>query len=113
MAASILNLFGDAAIEQFADYSIELEDIELDLTDYTGRAMLKKSFSSPTGVEFTVEFVSRTPPARIKLSLPHDQTALLRPGLYKWDFWIKPPDGVIKRLCRGDAAVLAGVTPDG
>lgn len=108
-----VNLNGEAAIHQYADFNYVDLIIDMDLNGFTGRAMLKREFADTEGTEFALEFVSRDRPATIKPKLTNAQTAALTPGTYKWDLWVRPgEDGEITVLCRGNVTVEAGVTPN-
>ena len=108
----ICHLNGDAAIHQYSDYSVELV-VDMDLTGFIGRSMLKDELSDTTGVDFAIEFVERTAPATIRLSLTNGQTADLLPKSYHWDLWVRSgSSGAIVKLCKGLATVEAGVTPN-
>ena len=107
-----VHLTGESAIHQYADYNYVELVIDMDLTGFTGRAMLKKSFSDVEGVEFTLVFAKRNRPAILKPTLTHAQTSALIPGTYKWDCWVSPESGdEITLLCKGTVTIEAGVTP--
>jgi hypothetical protein len=110
--ASIYNL----AIDQGTDFSTELPPIKdatnsvRDLTGYTGRAQLRKSYASTSNVTFTVNIDTPTD-GIVKLTLSNAATANLRYGRYVYDVELtKTSDSTIERLYEGIVTVYPEVT---
>ena len=81
----------------------------LDLTGYTGTAMMKKHAASLRNTAtFTVAFPNRAA-GQVKISLGATTTSALKPGRYVYDLLLN--DGSVKtRVVEGSAIVTAGVT---
>lgn len=107
MATKILDLVGEMAITQYADYELELNEIDLDLNNYLARASLRRTFNSTAAIDFTVGLITLLPPAKLKLVLTRAQTALLVPGTYVWGVLLKSPDpdSLVITLVEGKAIV--------
>ena len=110
MAAYVSNI----SIEGGAnfDQSFNLENsanAPLDLTGYTGTAMMKKHAASLRNTAtFTVAFPNRAA-GQVKISLGATTTSALKPGRYVYDLLLN--DGSVKtRVVEGSAIVTAGVT---
>lgn len=106
-------LTGAYGIFTNADFSVSLT-IDMDLTGFTGRAMIKDlpDSADEDGTDFVVDFVRRDRPAIVNLSLPVATTSQLRSGKKVWDFWVRSSGGVQTLLVqKGTATVGKGVTP--
>ena len=94
------------------DQSFNLENsanAPLDLTGYTGTAMMKKHHSSSSpAATFSVMFPNAAQ-GQLKISLGSTATGALKPGRYMYDVLLN--DGSVKtRVVEGSAIVTAGVT---
>ena len=110
--AAIANLL----IDQGASFSSTVtvynsDDTVFDLTDYTGAAQVRKSYSSSSAsATFTISFSSDRTLGQITLSLTPTQTAELEEGRYVYDVLITDPTGEVTRVVEGSVLVRAGVT---
>lgn len=80
-----------------------------DLTNYTVKSQLRKSYYSSTAVDFTIN-VSDPIDGIIEMSLSADTTANIRAGRYVYDVEIKDSSNVVTRIFEGIATVLPNVT---
>lgn len=111
MAAGYQELF----VEQGSDYvtTITLDDVDgspFDLTDYTGKSQIRKSYySSNATAEFTIT-ISNPTTGTIALNLDSANTANISPGRYVYDVVIKTDTNVKTRVLEGIVNVLPQVT---
>ncbi len=80
-----------------------------DLTDYTVRSQLRKSYYSSTSTEFIIEIVDALS-GEIEMSLPANTTANIRAGRYVYDVEIEDSSNVVTRIFEGIIIVLPNVT---
>jgi len=104
--------FIEYQIEQGATWSndLTLTDIyntTLNLTDYTVRAQLRKSYYSTTAVDF---IITTDTTGLITMELSAETTANLRPGRYVYDLIAEDSDGVVIRIIEGIATVTPSST---
>tara|TARA_R110000796_G_scaffold31104_4_gene82731 strand:- start:1296 stop:1637 length:342 start_codon:yes stop_codon:yes gene_type:complete len=82
---------------------------ELNLTNYTVAAQLRKNYSSTTAVEFTAT-ISNATSGVLEIFLSDTQTDLLKAGRYVYDVEITSPGGEVTRVLEGQIEVSPGVT---
>lgn len=107
--------FVELTIEQGATFSTEVTVNDAngdpkDLSDYTVRSQIRKSYYSTNSVNFEITI---TDPASgsILIELSADTTANIRPGRYVYDTIIEDDtSGVVTRIFEGIATVLPSVT---
>jgi hypothetical protein len=105
-----VHLNGDAAIQQYSDYNVHLY-LDVDLTGFEVKAAFKREYTEEIAIAFTTGILQTSNPAIIKLSLTNEQTAILAPGTYKWDLWIRSGGvGQIRTISQGNITVEPGVT---
>ena len=78
------------------------------LTGYTARGQIRKSYNSTTAVNFTTSITSPTA-GEISISLSASTTATLKPGRYQFDIEIVS-GAVVQRVIEGQAEVNPRVT---
>mgnify|MGYP003343695209 CR=1 FL=1 len=106
MAAGYQELF----VEQGSDYvtTITLDDVDgtpFDLTDYTGKSQIRKSYYSANATaEFSIT-VSDPLTGTLALNLDSANTANIAPGRYVYDVVIKDTTNHVNTVTR----VLEGV----
>jgi hypothetical protein len=111
MAAGYQELF----VEQGTDYvtTITLDDINgepFDLTGYTARSQVKKSYySSNTTAEFVISFPDAAN-GIMAISISSANTANIYPGRYVYDVVIKNNSDVRTRVLEGIVNILPQVT---
>lgn len=109
--ATVYNL----AIDQGTDFSttIEVNDdtgSDRNLTGYTGRAQLRRSYHSVSNTAFTVTIDNPTE-GEVILSLSNAITANLKYGRYVYDVeLVKTSDGTVERILEGVVTVYPEVT---
>lgn len=79
------------------------------LTSYTARSQLRRSYKSVSAVDFTITYPDRAG-GQIQLNLTDENTALLKHGNYVFDVIIESSSGEIYRVIEGIAFVNPGVT---
>ena len=108
--ATYANLF----IDQGSDFNFTLDLSTtvglLDLTNYTARGQIRKSYTSSTSVDFDISInVSNS---ELTCSLTSAQTSLLKYGRYVYDIEILSSDdpAVVTRVVEGQVDVTPRVT---
>lgn len=105
----------DITIEQGADFVRQItinqaNGTPMDLTGYTGRAMVRKKYSSTSAsATFTVTFANDRTTGVVTLSLTATQTAAIPAGesvddvasQYVWDFELVDIAGIVIRVLKG------------
>jgi hypothetical protein len=111
MSAGIHNI----SIEQGVTYELTLSvdnpaGSDMDLTGYTFRGMLAKSYFDDTPVSFTASTLAAAE-GKFKLALSAAQCAALDYAItYVWDCEMESSTGVITRLLQGSATISPEVT---
>jgi hypothetical protein len=80
-----------------------------DLTDYTVRSQLRKSYYSTTAIDFEIDVINPID-GIIEMELSANTTSNIRAGRYVYDVEIEDPDGIVTRIFEGIATVLPNVT---
>lgn len=83
---------------------------ELDLTDYTIRAQMRKSYGSNSYTSFTASKGADPTNGEITISLTATQTSALRSGRYVYDIEIEDDEDVVTRVLEGIVTVTPEVT---
>ena len=108
--ATYANIF----IDQGSDFSftVDLSTAAglLDLTSYTARGQIRKSYTSSTSVDFDISISVSDP--ELTCSLTSEQTSLLKYGRYVYDIEILSSDDpvVVSRVVEGQVDVTPRVT---
>lgn len=102
-------------IDQGADFSVtinitDVNDDPLNLTGYTGRAHLRKSYGSNTYTAFTITFNPERTTGEITLGMLSEDTTDLRAGRYVYDVEIVSGSGIVTRVLEGIVTVTPEVT---
>lgn len=79
------------------------------LSNFTGRAQLRRSYYSVSNVAFTVE-INNPSEGEIIMSLSADQTANLRYGRYVYDLELVENNTDVERVIEGTVTVYPEVT---
>lgn len=83
----------------------------LNLTGYTARGQLRKSYGSNTFTEFTITLIQPLTRGEISIALSKTQTSALRPGRYVYDIEIEETEtGIVTRILEGIITVTPEVT---
>jgi hypothetical protein len=110
MTVYVSNIIIDAGSDFSQTFNLEnIANSPLNLTGYTGSALMKKHPASlTTTASFAVSFPDRMA-GQVKLSLGSSITSTLKPGRYCYDILLN--DGSTKsRIVEGSAIVTAGIT---
>lgn len=108
--ATYSNLF----IDQGSDFNFRVDLTtaagSVDLTSYTGRGQLRKSYTSSTAVDFTISIDVAN--SEVNASLTAAQTAAIKPGRYVYDIEILSAAAtpIITRVLEGQLDVTPRVT---
>ena len=108
--ATITNLYIDAG----ADYSIivtanQSNGDPLNLTGYTVKSQIRKSYASQTAYDFTATVYSQLA-GKIRLALTAAQTSAIKPGRYLYDVEITSSIGEKRRVLEGIIIVTPEIT---
>lgn len=109
--ATISNLYIDAG----ADYSIIITANQsngdpLNLTGFTVKSQIRKSYASPTAYDFTTSLYAAAA-GKIRLSLTATQTSAIKPGRYLYDVEITSfPAGEKRRVLEGIIIITPEIT---
>lgn len=106
-------VYANLSIDQGSTFSstvtVESSDgLTYNLTGYTARGQIRKTYSSSTYVAFSASIPSPTS-GEINLSLTATQTAALKPGRYQFDVEIVQ-NTVVQRVIEGQIEVNPRVT---
>ena len=80
-----------------------------DLTNYTVRSQLRKSYYSTTAIDFQIN-VSDPMNGIIEMSLSSQVTSNIRAGRYVYDVEIEDDENTVTRIFEGIVTVLPNVT---
>lgn len=108
--ATITNLYIDAG----ADYSIivtanQSNGDPLNLTGFTVKSQIRKSYASPTAYDFTTSLYAPAA-GKIRLSLTAAQTSAIKPGRYLYDVEITSTIGEKRRVLEGIIIITPEIT---
>jgi len=109
-------IVANLVIDQGSDFSstITLEDNvgnAIDLTNYTIRGQVRKTYTSSTSYPFTTTKLTSQGPGKIKIQLTPTQTGTMKPGRYVYDVEIVHTTGTpVVRVVEGQVTVTPRVT---
>lgn len=100
-------------IDQGSDFEVtinlkDLDDQTIDLTGYTARAQMRKSYSSLRAYDFTT--LVDTDEGYVVLSMPASLTDSIPAGRYLYDCELTSSSNVRTRLVQGIATITPQVT---
>jgi hypothetical protein len=107
-------LYSDLYVDQGSYFSTvitigTLGDSDLDLTNYTGRGRIKKSYTSSTFVDFIVEIIDPIA-GQIEISLESETTAAIKHGRYMFDIEIvNTMNDRVTRILEGQIEIMPGI----
>jgi hypothetical protein len=108
-------IYADLFIDQGSYFSTvisvgTLGAFNVDLTDYTARGKIKKSYSSSSEILFDVS-IPDPENGQIIISLDSDATGAMKPGRYVYDVEIvETSTGKVTRVVEGQVEIMPGVT---
>ena len=94
------------------DSTIDVEDASgnpADLTGYTARGQIRKTYSSSTAVDFSAS-VTDPSGGKIKITLTGTQTQGMKAGRYVYDVEVVSSGGSVTRVVEGQVEVTPRVT---
>lgn len=81
----------------------------LDLSGYTVKSQMRKSYSSSTAYNFTTS-VYQALQGKVRLEMTAEQTGAIPPGRYLYDVEITSPSGNKTRVVEGIVTVTPEIT---
>lgn len=108
--ATKANLIIDAGTDFTTTITItnDSDDAVVDLTGFTGRAQMRKHFTSSNSVSFDVTVGGDS--GEVTLSLTDAQTSAMRAGRYVYDVEVVSASNVVSRIVEGIVTVTPNVT---
>lgn len=104
------NLQADQGSDFFSVITVEGSDGNIfDLTGYTARGQVRKSYTSSTAYDLHAAILNPTN-GLINISLSSTQTAAMRPGRYVYDVEIVDAQNVVTRVVEGQVEISPRVT---
>lgn len=107
-------IVSNLAIDQGTTYSVTISVTDdtgsaRNLTGYTGRAQLKRSYYTNTNTAFTVA-IDNPSEGEIDLSLTANQTSALKAGRYVYDLELVSNTNTVERIVEGIVTIYPEVT---
>lgn len=111
--AAFANLYIDQGSNFTSTVTVEdSNDNLVNITNYTTRGQVRKSYSASTATNFTTTITNATN-GEFTIALSRTQTGALKAGRYVYDVEVISPTGVVTRVVEGQVTVNARVTqPD-
>jgi hypothetical protein len=108
--ATISNLFVDAGSNYSNIITVTATNgLFLDLTNYTVKSQLRKSYTSTIAYNFTTSIQSATE-GKVRLQLTAAQSEAIPPGRWLYDVEITSPSGTKTRVIEGIVTVTPQIT---
>ena len=99
--AAITNFYIDTGSNFGAVISVIGSDgLPLNLTGFTTQSFIRKSYLSPTHVDFHAEIYSAVG-GQVRVSLSNTDTAAIKPGRYMYDVYVTSPSSESLRVAEG------------
>lgn len=86
---------------------VDDNDVPIDLTGFTGKAMMRKFYTSLKGHSFTVDV---TTDGEVTLSMDSRHTSCINAGRYVYDCELTSSDGQVSRIIEGIVTVTPRVS---
>tara|TARA_Y100001937_G_scaffold18849_1_gene26063 strand:+ start:33380 stop:33718 length:339 start_codon:yes stop_codon:yes gene_type:complete len=108
-------VYSNLTVDQGTDFSIAIDVTDssgtvLDLTGFTAKGQIRRSFNSSTAVDITCTVRSPATDGILDISLTNAQTNAMKAGRYVYDVEITSSGGVKDRVLEGQIEVMPGVT---
>lgn len=109
-------MISNLTIDQGASFKAEIDVKDsdgdaLNLTGYTGAGQMRKTYSSSSKTDFTVEFKNPRSSGTLSILLSAAQTNAIKAGRYVYDVEVtKTSDSEVTRVIEGQIDVTPGVT---
>lgn len=108
-------IFANLQLDQGSDFTTNVTVSETgtgeftDLTGYTVRAQMRKTYTSQTAYDFEA-VVADAAAGALTITLNAAATAALKPGRYVYDIEIESPNQKVTRVVEGQIEVTPRVT---
>ena len=107
-------IYANLTVDQGSDFSTTVSVVDgtnqaLDLTGYTFRGQVRKTYTSTTAVDFTL-FSNSPISGDISLSLSSSQTANMKAGRYHYDIEIVSAGDTVTRVLEGQLEITPRAT---
>ena len=92
------------------DSTVDVTDTNgdpVDLTSYTARGQIRKTYTSSTAIDFNT---TKNSSGEIGLSLTSTQTGNMKAGRYVYDVEIESAAGIVTRVVEGQFEITPRVT---
>ena len=108
--ASIANLYVDAGTTYSNIITVAANNgFPLNLTDYTVKSQMRKSYSSSVAYDFTATILDAAT-GKVRLQLTPEQSETIPPGRWLYDVEITASDGSRTRVVEGIVTVTPQIT---
>jgi len=107
-------IISNLTIDQGSTFSVDIDVTDADgdalnLTNYTVKGQMRKTYTSSTATTFESEITNATG-GIVTISLTATTTNGLKAGRYVYDVEITSPTSVVTRIVEGQVEVTPGVT---
>lgn len=107
-------IISNLTIDQGSTFSVDIDVTDADgdalnLTNYTVKGQMRKTYTSSTATTFVSEITNATAGV-VTISLTATTTNGLKAGRYVYDVEITSPNSVVTRIVEGQVEVTPGVT---
>ena len=109
-------IYANIPIDQGTDFNsvinvLGADGLAYDLTGYTARGQIRKSYTSSSAVSFACTIMSPATDGRIQLALTSTQTGGMKAGRYLFDIEIvETSTGAVSRVVQGQVEVNPRIT---
>ena len=108
-------IYSNIVVDQGSDYSVSVDVTDADgdalnLTGFTSKGQIRKTYSSSTAVDFAVTVANPATLGVLNVSLTNAQTNAMKAGRYVYDLEITSGSGVKTRVLEGQFEITPGVT---
>jgi hypothetical protein len=103
-------IYSNITVDQGSDYfstvyAKETNGLATDLTGYTARGQVRKTYSSLTSYKIVTTIVNPES-GSIEISLSNVTTSAMKAGRYVYDIEVVSPTGIIRRVVEGQLEVM-------
>jgi hypothetical protein len=110
MSAKQINLVLEQGTDFESTFTIYNENgTRLNLTNYTGLSLIKKSPYSSVSYPFTLTFPNRLN-GQVRVSMAKIDTSAIEGGRYVYDVVLTSPNNTTRRVVQGSVLVIPGVS---
>ena len=107
-------IYADITADQGSNFSsevtvVEIDDSPIDLTNYTARGQIRRSYTSSTSTSFVTAINSPTS-GTVSISLTAATTSAMKAGRYLYDIEIISSTNVVTRVIEGQFILTPSVT---